>query len=112
MTVTFPRPDYAHDLEDVRAWLTDDERDALTAINCPDLATTVETHVRLHEHDKRGSDGRRRVPSRYKWTPEQTARASEASNLLEAHQRAFLSPDYWIHRIAAARRDAHLARTT
>jgi hypothetical protein len=106
---TYPRPDFAHDLGDVRAWIDDVERAALDALACPDLASHVETRVLLAEHNKRGTDGRRRIPSRDKWTPEQQQRAGVASKHLEAQQDALLNARRWIYRIAIARRDGHAA---
>lgn len=103
----FPRADFAHDLGDIRAWLTDEERAALAAINCPDIVTTTGTNLRLREDQERTASGRRRRTPRHKLTPEQEEREKVASGHMEACFKAYTNPRAWLYRIGIARKEGH-----
>lgn len=103
----FPRADFAHDLGDIRAWLTDEERDALAAINCPDIVTTTGTNLRLREDQGYTASGRRRRTPRHKLTPEQEEREKVASGHMEACFKAYTNPRAWLYRIGIARKQTH-----
>lgn len=70
----YPRQDFPDD--DMRAWLTDPEREILEGANCPDLKATVTIGVELAEHQEARKSGGKR--SRKKLTPEQQERESAA----------------------------------
>ncbi len=98
-------PNTAFPRTSTRAWLTADEREIYDAASCQDLAVRIETSVRLKEH--RQLDGRARRKAEDKMTPEQEARFTAASKMLDKRQEAHASSTLrtTFHRLARERWD-------
>jgi hypothetical protein len=86
-------------VDDIRHWLSDDERRVLDAFDCADLHGHVSVSVKLTEFV-----GKKRNP--YKLTDEQRARERAASELIDARFGGYANVRELLSRLAIARWEA------
>lgn len=102
-TPRLPRADYPED--DVRAWMHDNERELLAALDCRDIAVTLKVAVELHEHQEIRRQGKRPKRNRHAAL---TPREKEASRLLTRRGDAHFLARLFLFEYAQMRRQTIL----
>ena len=82
-------PNRAFPITQARAWLLPEECALYDAASCPDFAVRIDTSVRLKEHKQ--LEGRARRKAEDNMTPEQEARATAASQMMDLRQEVHYS---------------------